>query len=197
TLLAWLWMDKRPGRVQLAGLGLIAAGIMFIALPAWTGPGGTTWLGDLLFVGAATLWALYTLALRGSGLGAWQSAALVSVWSALGVLPLWGIAFVSGASLLPLAPVGQVLTQAIWQGLVAGVAGLAVFGYAVRHIGPAATTSVGALVPSLVAVGGWLLLDEALDATAWFGVLAVVAGVWLASRAAPAPVDARAALRGA
>lgn len=185
-LLARLWWGTRPGRAQVAGLCLVGIGLALVTLGSWSGTEGTGWLGDLLFIGAATLWALYTLALRNAGLSPWQSAALVSIWSALGVAPLWCLAFAGGMSLIPSASAAQLLAQAAWQGLVAGVAGLAVFGFAVKRIGPAASSSVGALVPALVAVGGWVLLGEALDAPAWLGVLAVVAGVWLASRAGAA-----------
>lgn len=182
TGLAWYWLGSRPSRWQMAGLGLLASGLVLVTLPSWSGASGPVWLGDLLFVGAATLWAFYTLALRGSGLNPWQSVALVSAWSALGVVPLWLLAFANETSLLLTATIGQVLLQVICQGVIAGVLGLAVWGLAVKNIGPIVASSIGALVPALVAVGGWLMLGETLDAYAIMGILVVMVGVWLASR---------------
>ncbi|HSI55480.1 MAG TPA: DMT family transporter [Ramlibacter sp.] len=182
ALLGWLWLGTRPRSTQVTGFVLLAIGIALITLPAWSAPQGQSWLGDLLFIAAATLWAIYTLALRDSGLGPWHSAALISAWSALGVIPLWLLAFAFERSLLPTAAASTVLTQALWQGLIAGIAGLGAFGVAVKYVGVGATTSVGALVPAIVAVGGWLLLNERLDALAWTGVFTVVLGVGLANR---------------
>jgi drug/metabolite transporter (DMT)-like permease len=190
TLAAWGWLGSRPRRMQVAGLCLLGAGLAAVSLPSWASAQGSGWVGDLLFLAAALLWAVYTLALRESGLGPWQSAALVSAWSALAVIPLWTLAFASGMSLMPVAATGAILTQVVWQGLVAGVAGLAVFGFAVKQIGAAATSSVGALVPAVVAAGGWLLLNEAIEPTGWVGVLAVVGGVALATRSASPPTTA-------
>ena len=84
---------------------------------------------------------------------------------------------------------GQLLLQVIFQGVIAGVAGLAVWGLAVKNIGPIAASSIGALVPALVAVGGWLMLGETLDSQAVTGILVVMAGVWLASRPGKAAGD--------
>lgn len=184
ALLGWAWLGARPDRVRSSGLALLAAGLALVALPGWTASQGLQWVGDLLFLSAAALWALYTLALRDSGLGPWHAAALVNAWSALGVVPLWLASQAGGASGLLSAPAGVLLAQLFWQGLVAGVAGLAVYALAVRHVGPAATSAVGALVPAAVAAGGWLLLDEPIDAATALGVAAVVAGVGLAGRPA-------------
>lgn len=189
TGLAWCWLGSRPSRWQVAGLGLLASGLVLVTLPSWSGASGPVWFGDLFLVGAATLWAFYTLALRGSGLNPWQSAALVSAWSALGVVPLWLLAFASGSSLLLTATIGQVLLQVIFQGVIAGVLGLAVWGLAVKNIGPIAASSTGALVPALVAVGGWLMLGETMNSQAATGILVVMAGVWLASRPGKAAGD--------
>lgn len=183
ALFAWVGLRQRPGGRQAAGLALVLAGIVLITLQVWQGEAaGNVWIGDLLFLGAAALWALCTLALRGVGLSPWQSAAVVSAWSALGVVPLWLAARALGASMLLEAPLPQVLVQVFWQGLVAGIGGLAAYSVAVRHIGPMAAASAGALVPGLVALGGWWLLGEPLDARLGAGIAVVVAGVWLASR---------------
>ncbi|MBG9388323.1 DMT family transporter [Caenimonas aquaedulcis] len=176
-----LVFGSRPGLSQGCGLALLATGLALITLPGWTSGTGH-WRGDALFLVAALLWATYTLALRGGGLTAWESAAVISAWSALCVVPLWIAAYASGRSLMFHASPRQVALQVLWQGCLAGVVGLAVFAAAVRRLGPAATSAAGALVPALVAVGGWLLLDEPLGLAGWCGIATVAAGAWMASR---------------
>ena len=179
-----------PGKARTWGLALLTAGLVLITVPGWAS-GAAHWRGDVLFLTAALLWAVYTLALRGCDLGPWESAAVISAWSGMGVLVLWIAAFATGRSLLLQASPAQIAMQALWQGCLAGIAGLAVFATAVKHLGPGATSAVGALVPALVAVGGWLLLDEPLSQLGWAGVAAVAAGAWMASRREPPPSAAR------
>jgi drug/metabolite transporter (DMT)-like permease len=179
--LFWFAHSTSPGRLQTAGLVLLTAGLALIAVQGWQG-GALYWQGDLLFLTAALLWAVYTLALADCGLDAWQSTAVISAWSAMGAIALWCVAFATGRSQLLHAGAGQIALQALFQGVLAGVAGIAGFAVAVKHLGPSATASLGAVVPALVALGGWLLLDEPLSAIGWGGVAAVAAGAWLASR---------------
>jgi drug/metabolite transporter (DMT)-like permease len=183
ALLGWAWLGRRPGRLQSAGLLLLATGLAVVALPAWSTGSDGSWAGDLLFLAAAVAWSLYTLALRGGALDPWQAAALVSIWSALGVVPLWLAAFFTDRSLLLTAPAEQLWLQLLWQGVIAGVVGLAAWGVAVKGIGATSASALGALVPAVVAVGGWRLLGEPLDLSTSLGVLTVIGGVVLAARA--------------
>ena len=80
-----LW--RAPCPVQRRwGLALIALATVILLLGGKPG----LWQGQLCFLGAALLWALFTLAVRRSGLAALDAAALVAVPSALLLLPtLW------------------------------------------------------------------------------------------------------------
>jgi drug/metabolite transporter (DMT)-like permease len=180
---------ERVTGLRLAGLGLVVAGMgvfsagSFADLPA-------TWRGDLLFVLAAMLWAVYTLAFRSSGLTPWQGAAVVNAWSALLLLPL--VAWF-GAPRLFTAPWGDVALQALGQGVMAGLLGLVTYMAAVARLGAAKASLSAALVPPMTAMGGAWLLDEPLAAMTWAAVVLVMAGVAIAavaaSRAPPAPAS--------
>lgn len=182
TLFGWALLGERPRAAQSGALALLALGIALIALPSWAKGGDMAWIGDLMFLGASMVWAIYTFALRGTGLGAWQVAAITNAWSAVLVVPLWLLAFSGGHSLLLQAPWQAVALQFVWQGLLAGCAGLVLWGLALERIGAVAASSAGALVPALVALGAAWLLAETLDTWVVLGVLCVVAGVFLMAR---------------
>lgn len=178
--LAWALWRERPGGARALGLALMAGGVALLGgsvLARWQ-PAHA--LGDLLFLSAATLWAVFTLTLRGSTLGPWQVAALVNAWSALGVLA-WVL--LRGGSRLLAAPPADIALQALWQGLIAGLLGLWAYGAAVARLGPAGAAAFGALVPAISALGGWWWLGDALGPLDLAAVLAAVTGVALASGA--------------
>ncbi len=77
------------------------------------------------------------------------------------------------------------------QGVVAGVIALFLFGEAVRRLGASRAAVLGSLTPVLVAMLGMPLLGEFPSRLTWLAIIAVSAGVVLASggfsRPAPAP----------
>lgn len=178
ALLAWIVLAERPGPRRLAGLGLILAGILAIGLPALADHGDGVWRGDLLFLAAALLWAVYTVAYRRSGLAPWTSAAVVAGWSGLAALPAWLLA---GTSRLAVAPTRDIALQFVMQGVVAGLGGLGIYALAVRHLGAGRAATSGALVPPVAALAGWLILDEQPDAPTLLGAFAATVGVALAA----------------
>jgi drug/metabolite transporter (DMT)-like permease len=176
---AWLVAGQRPPPWRLAGLALVVAGVAVFGAAGWRAVEGA-WRGDLLFLLAALLWAVYTLAFRGSGLTPWQGACVVNLGSAALLLPLLWLV---GAPRLLSAPWSDVAWQAMGQGLVAGLLGLVVYGVAIARLGPARAALSAALVPLLTAVGGACLLGEPLGAALLVAVLLVVPGVALGSGA--------------
>jgi drug/metabolite transporter (DMT)-like permease len=90
ALAAWRLEGEPMAHRRLAGLLLIVAGMVVFGAGSWQGAAGT-WPGDLLFLLAAALWALYTRAFRRSGLTPWAGAAVVNAWSAMLLLPLLAV----------------------------------------------------------------------------------------------------------
>jgi drug/metabolite transporter (DMT)-like permease len=136
------------------------------------------WRGDILFMAAAMVWAMYTLAFRGSGLTPWQGAAVVNGWSALLLLP---VALLWGVPRLASAPWADVAWQALGQGLLAGLLGLVTYMMAVARLGAARGSLSAALVPPITAVGAAWLLAERLTAATVLAAVLVTAGVALAA----------------
>ncbi|BBK36345.1 hypothetical protein STAQ_14230 [Allostella sp. ATCC 35155] len=184
ALLAWALLGERPSPRRLVGLGLMVAGILAIGLPALTVRDDGAWRGDLLFLAAAMLWAVYTVAYRRSAMAPWTSAAVVAGWSGLAVVPAW---LVAGQGRLATAPLADIAVQFVMQGVVAGLGGLGIYALSVRHLGATSAASSGALVPPAAALAGWLVLGEALDGPVLAGAAAAMLGVALAARTGQAP----------
>jgi drug/metabolite transporter (DMT)-like permease len=178
ALLAWLAWRESPAPARRLGLLFMLAGVLLLAAPALADWSGTTWRGDALFLAAASLWAVYTLAFRRCGLTPWQAAALVNAWSFLFVLA-W--VAVRGGTGLGHVPGPSLAWQFLWQGLLAGVLGLWTFSVAIQRLGPAPAAAFGALAPVVSALGGAVWLGDVLSVRDAVAVAATVAGVLLAS----------------
>jgi drug/metabolite transporter (DMT)-like permease len=178
AMLAMAVLGERPAPVRLAGLALILVGILAIGLPALADRRDGAWRGDLLFLAAALLWAVYTVAYRRSRMDPWTSAAIVGGWSGLAAVPAW---LLSGAGRLATAPMADIALQGLMQGVVAGLGGLGIYALAVRHLGPTRAAASGALVPPAAAAAGWIVLGEQPDVATLAGAAAAMLGVALAA----------------
>jgi drug/metabolite transporter (DMT)-like permease len=177
---AWLVEGQHMARSRLLGLALMAGGMIVFGVGSLRGAAPSSWRGDLLFLLAAMLWALYTLVVRRCGLTAWQGAAVVNIGSSALLLPLL---MIFGAPRLLSAPWTDVALQAVGQGVLAGLLGLVVYTVAIARLGAARASLSAALVPLMTAVGAAWLLHEPLTAATLMAVALVVPGIALAAGA--------------
>lgn len=140
---------------------------------------GDTWRGDLMFVCCGALWASYTIALKKTGIGIWQAAAMVYVSAFILYLPLYLLWFDSHLLQAPAFEIGVQLVQSVASGLLS----MAAYGFAVRRLGPAPAAAFAALTPALTALLAIPLLGEWPDSVTWIGIGAVSLGVALANGA--------------
>lgn len=179
ALMAWAVLGDRVTGIRLAGLLMILAGLLVFGA-ASLGQLAQTWRGDLMFLLAAVLWAVYTLAFRKSGLSPWAGAALVNAWSALLLLPLaWYVSVPKFAT----APWQDILIQAAGQGVMAGLLGLVTYMAAIARLGAARASLSGALVPLLTGLGGAWVLNEPLSGSSLAAIALTMVGVALGSGA--------------
>lgn len=169
-----------PGRIL--GLVLIVSGIAAMGGYAIATAETGMWRGDLLFLTASLLWSIYTIAFRKSGMSPWHSAAVISFWSSVLVIPLW---YVADTGHLIAAPIGDIAFQALWQGLLAGVGGSGCFALAVKNIGPSRAAASVALIPACAALGGFVFLGERVDSFTLAGIAAATLGVVFATGVIP------------
>ncbi len=180
ALLSVLILKERLTQSQTGGLCLILAGVFLIAgLGLFRGAHGA-WIGHILFVTGAFLFAGYSIALRRSGLSGMEAAALVSIWSCAFYLPVY--VFSLHPRLLEL-PAASLVFPALYQGVVTNVISLIAFARAVAILGPSRASPFAALIPAATALLGVLLLGEHPASADWAGIACVSAGVFLASGA--------------
>jgi drug/metabolite transporter (DMT)-like permease len=142
--------------------------------------GGSAWLGDTLFTVSAVLWALFTVGVR-----RWRVVPLpatAAVWVlALPYVPLY--AALAGRRVLD-APRGEVVFQALFQGLGVAVAALALYAWAIRVLGDGLASLFMPLVPVFAVLLGVAVLGEVPAAVQLVGIAGVVVGmVWAVRRA--------------
>ena len=174
ALLGFLVFSKRPSTRTVVGAALCAIGV--IALAAWSAsaPDPSVLAGDAMFIAASALGSLYVLQLRNWGIGAIQGAAIVTVYSALIVVP-WHLWSASGA-FWQVAPF-DLLWQVLWQGVLIGCIALVALNHAIARLGPERSSALVALVPALSAVLGLLFLGEVPSSAEIAAILAISAGV--------------------
>ena len=180
ALLIFLVTGERAGRMRLIGLGIIVLGIGIFSRDAlaMTPSRPDAWIGDLLFVLIAFLWAIFGLLAR-----RWNVSSLeVTAASCILSVPL----LVVVALVLPIhmarAPFAELLLQALYQGVLVGVVALYLYARSVETLGAARATLFLPLVPIATAAASALLLAEVPSPTEIVGMAIVVAGMLIAFR---------------
>jgi len=179
ALLARLWLGEPQGMSKALGLAVIVIGLTLVGWPELSA-GGAAWLGDALFTVAAVLWALFTVGVRRWRIDPLPATAAVWVL-ALPYVPMY--VAVAGGRLLD-APRGEVVFQALFQGLGVAVAALALYAWAIRVLGDGLASLFMPLVPVFAVLLGVVVLGEVPAAVQLAGIAGVIAGmVWAVRRA--------------
>jgi drug/metabolite transporter (DMT)-like permease len=176
ALFGLLFFARRPSPAMVAGAVLCALGVVALAAAngARASPGAL--IGDAMFLAASALAALYVLQLRKWGVNAIQAAAIVTVYSAVIVVPwhLW-----SAPEPLWRVPPFELAWQVLWQGVLTAAVSLIALNHAVARLGAERATTLIALVPALSAVLAAAFLGETPSAGELAAIVAVSAGVSL------------------
>lgn len=181
-MLAKLMLDKRDA-IPLLGLGLLVAGVLVVKIGSVLQPQSTgyaqAWRGDLLFMLAALMWALYTVLMR-----RWNTdpLSLVSVIQVGGLLYVPFYFIFAGKALFRL-DTAAIAVQAVYQGLLVSVVSTLLFNLAVRQIGAKASmfTALMPIVGVSLAIG---VLGEPLSVSLLAGAILVSGGLYLSLRPA-------------
>src|SRR5690348_8072767 len=178
ALLGWLVLgERRPRRAQF-GLAVAFVGLLLVASPTG-GVGSDRVLGDVLFVGAALSWSVYTLVGR-RAIARYGSVSANVYATAAGTILLLPLTFLDGGwSPLVHAPAGA-LAGIAYLSVIGTVLGFVAFYEGVRMIGAARASSFALLVPIFGVLSSVLVLHERLRATLAVGGAIVICGLWLA-----------------
>ena len=178
TLFGWIWVGQRSRSSQLGGLGVILIGVILVGYEGFlSSSGGMTWFGDLLFVAAIALFALFMVANRVWTITPGQVLFSVTIVSAAIYIPIWLLWLDSN---LAAAPRSEILLQGLYQGLVPSVLGISCLNIAVRRLGANTTSVFLSAVPVVAALAAIPILQEMPGLPAWIGMITVTIGILLA-----------------
>jgi drug/metabolite transporter (DMT)-like permease len=185
--LAAVVLQERSVSLQRLGLVLILVGALMVGGFDLSGIGGRQGIGDLLFLMAAALVACFTVAIRRARLSGLHAAAIAAVASLLIYVPVYLVFIEDG---LLRAPVGDLVFQAFYQGVLTAALSFALYGHAIRLLGASRAAAFIALAPvmaTLLAVG---VLGERPSPMDWAAIMIIAVGVYLAG-GGPLPRRAR------
>ena len=170
TWLAWLGILLSFGGITLVILG---------GAPAESSSSAANpLLGDLMALGAAIMWALYTL-LAAPVLKRHPPIKLTALTVAVGALPLLVIAAPSFLT-TDWSSVGlNVWLGVLYCGALAIALGYVMWNRAVQHVGAARTAVYSNLIPVLVALIAWLVRGDPLTVYHVAGAIIILTGITL------------------
>ena len=177
-LMGAILLKTLPRGREVGGMTLVAAGIVVLGwqsvMTDRTMP--EAWIGDLMYILAAFLWAGYTVACRRWRIDPLRGTAAVTVLS-LAYLPLWLLLF---DSRIAAAPLGDIAFQALYQGIIAGLVSLIVYTRAVENLGSNTASLFSAIVPALAILIAIPALGEIPGPLEWIGMALATGGMVLA-----------------
>lgn len=159
--------------LPVIALGMICLGVDIFSRSENTLP------GDLLMIASSLLWALYTILAKRSGLGAWETAIGSALLASLIYLPVYLLVLPKA---ITLAPLGDIVLQALYQGVVVAVVAMLFFMAAMTRLGPTRLGAFMALVPAVAGIGASLILGEPLNVWLVAGLLITSTGAWLGAK---------------
>ncbi|MFZ5722218.1 MAG: DMT family transporter [Pseudomonadota bacterium] len=184
ALCVWVVLGQSPSRTLRQGLLLIALGVGFLAFDTFWRHGGDVrgtqvWFGDLLLVGSSLCWALYSSLIRRWNIGPWETTIGSALLATLIYLPVY-VFFLPHA--LDGAGRGEILLQAVYQGLFVVIVAMVLYLQAMQRLGPARLGALMAVVPAFAGIGSSLALDEPLTGWLVAGLLLTSLGAWASVR---------------
>lgn len=167
----------RIPRQTVAALVLTTCGLLLIGFESLfaTAREGE-WIGDLLFLSAALVWAVFGLLLRRWQIRPQLGILGIATFSALAYLPVY-VLWLPGN--LGEASWGAIALQGVYQGILAALVAAGLYSYAVQKVGAGEASMMLALVPAVTAIGGVLILDEHLGLSTIVGIVVVSVGALL------------------
>ncbi|MBE9604955.1 DMT family transporter [Acetobacteraceae bacterium H6797] len=181
-LLGWLLLRERPSRNVLLCLPILLAGLLLVGGAGLMKGAPGAWIGDLILYASGVQWACYGIALRAWNVPGLRGAAIITAGS-LPWLPIQVLALGPAESISPiLANPEAALIQVVFQGLVVGVGGTALYSVALSRLGPARAAMFPPLVPALGTLWAALLLGEVVTLPQVIGAALVILGMVIGTR---------------
>lgn len=172
---------ERLRRATISGIGLALAGVALVLAARGLSftPAGLA--GDLMLLGCAVAWTVYTLGVRSMGGG--LSPLAITAWTMVTGVP--GLLLVAGPELA--ATDWAAVSAGAWGGLaysslLALVVAYLLWNNSVRVAGSNRTAIYGCAIPLVAALAAWPLLGETPAPLQAVGAALIVAGVLMTRR---------------
>jgi drug/metabolite transporter (DMT)-like permease len=157
-VLARLFLREHVSLQRLVGAAVMICGLFAFAAESSTTIGATGIAGDLLFVAAGTLWALFGITLKFWSVGGPRAAIAVTMVALVLYTPLH--ALIWGYERIVSLPLSENLLQIVVQGALAAALPIYLFARAVTLLGAGRAGTFTALVPCFAIVFGALTIGE-------------------------------------
>lgn len=186
----WLLPHEHMRRAQWFGMALAFAGVVALFGENLLRPSGNAWIGDLMMMVAAALWAATTLTVKATSLARApaEKTLLYQLGVSAAVLPLLSLAFGEPGVF---APTPMVWASLAFQTVVVAAASYLGWFWLVSQYPATRLSSFSFLTPVMGVLAGGVLLGEPLTPAVFAALALVGSGIWVANRAgqpvAPAP----------
>ncbi len=183
TVVGAAWVGERHAGGRYVGIVIVLVGLIVL------GAGGAyssrlTGVGDMLLVVAGIEWGLFTLLVRRWRLDALVATAALALLS-LVYLPVYLLIL---HPRIFAAPLGDVLLQAGYQGVLLTVCAFAAYAFAVGRLGAGTAAIATAAIPVLGTILAIVFVDESPSTATWIGLVAVCLGIVVANTSRSTPV---------
>lgn len=172
AIMAYFLLKEKINRQNGLGLGIIILTLALMSALMVNSKEGFG-IGDLLFIGSAICWGLFSVFLRKWKFSAWQVMSGVAIWSAIIYLPLY--ALLATPQLDHVKP-EHLLIQGIFHGVLVVIVATLTYAKAVEKIGLFKAGSIATLAPFLAALIAVPLLGETLNPIMICGLIGMGAG---------------------
>ena len=173
-----VWRGERLGALQWAGIALALAGLVTLLLPGLAAPAP---LASLSMISAGAAWGVYSLRGKAAPNPGLHNPTEVTAGNFLRSVPMaLGLALVMGllmANYLTPDPAG--MAYAVVSGALASGLGYAIWYQALPALKATLAATVQLSVPVIAALGGVLLIGEALTGTLVLASVTILGGIAL------------------
>ena len=174
ALYSYFLFKERLSIGRITGLMVLMGGLVTLGWGGLIESSPDAWKGDLLFLAASACWAAFTVSIRYWNIDPVYGVSVVAVLSLVCFTPIY--IFYFGSPFLDL-PIGGIVLQLIYQGVLVGVIAVVLFTICIPVIGPARTALFMALVPVFGTLLGALILDEIPGTIEFGGIVLVIFGM--------------------
>lgn len=181
----WLLPQEAMRRAQWIGMALAFAGIVLLFGENLLQPSGRAWVGDLLMLVAAAMWAATTLTVKATPLARAPAEKTLLYQLAVSALVLPPLSLALGEPGV-FAPTPIVWASLAFQTIVVAGASYLAWFWLIRHYPATRLSSFSFLTPLMGVLAGALLLGEPLTPAILAALALVGAGIWIANRPARA-----------